>query len=99
MGVKKHPHPGKILFRDWMKRQGLTANALALALRVPSNRITAIIKGERAVTADTALRLGRYFNEEPELFLRLQFEYDLDKARKENGTQIDADVVAGGGRR
>ena len=62
MGVKIHPHPGKILAKDFLKRNRLSANALALALRVPANRITGIINGDRAVTADTALRLGRYFD-------------------------------------
>ena len=55
-----------------MKRAGLTTNALALALRVPSNRITEIVNGKRAVTAETALRLGRYFDEQPEEFLQWQ---------------------------
>ena len=99
MGERQNPHPGKILQREYMKRAGLTANALALALRVPSNRITEIVNGKRAVTAETALRLGRYFDEQPEEFLQWQLNYDLDQAKKEYSQQITADVVAGGGRR
>src|SRR5579872_4790682 len=59
-------HPGEILVEDFLKPLGLTVNALALALRVPSNRIYAIVEGERGVSPDTALRLGRYFGTGPE---------------------------------
>ena len=60
-------HPGQFLLDEFMQPHGLSANALATALHVPANRITSILKGQRAVTADTALRLGRYFGTTPEL--------------------------------
>jgi len=69
-------HPGQFLLDEFMEPHGLSANALATALHVPANRITAILKGQRAVTADTALRLGRYFGTTPELWLNLQKDYE-----------------------
>ena len=85
-------HPGKILAKEFLKPLGLSANALALALRVPANRITGIINGDRAVTADTALRLARYFETSPELWITMQTGHDLSKARAEIGKQIMAEV-------
>ena len=87
-------HPGTILAAEFMKPLNLSANALALALRVPANRITAIINGERAVSADTALRLARYFGTTPELWVTMQAGHDLSKARAEIGKQIAAEVRA-----
>jgi addiction module HigA family antidote len=84
-------HPGRILAREIAAR-GLTANALALKLRVPANRITGIIAGNRAISAETALRLGRYFRTGPELWMRLQADYDLAKAQQELGDKINAEV-------
>ena len=74
-------HPGLFLLTEFMQPHDLSANALANALHVPPNRITAILKGQRAVTADTALRLGRYFGTSPELWLNLQKDYELRAAR------------------
>jgi addiction module HigA family antidote len=65
---------------------------LALALRVPANRIQAIVNGQRAITADTALRLGQYFGTTPEFWINLQSVYELDKARREKLEQIRAEV-------
>jgi len=65
---------------------------LALALRVPANRIQAIVNGQRAITADTALRLGQYFGTTPEFWINLQSIYELDKARREKLEQIRAEV-------
>ena len=65
-------HPGEVLGEEFLKPLGLSANALALALRVPATRIGSIIKGERAVTADTALRLARFFGTSAEFWLNLQ---------------------------
>jgi addiction module HigA family antidote len=79
-------HPGRILARE------LAANALALKLRVPANRITGIVAGNRAISAETALRLGRYFRTGPELWMRLQADYDLAKANQELGKKIKAEV-------
>jgi addiction module HigA family antidote len=73
--------PGEILLEDFMEPRGLTTNKLARALRVPANRLTDIIRGGRALTSDTALRLGAYFGTSPSLWLNLQTEYDLRKTR------------------
>ena len=84
-------HPGKIL-ADELAETSLTANALAGRLGVPANRITAILKGQRGVTADTALRLARYFGTTPEFWLRLQQTYELRVAEIESGDEIKAQV-------
>jgi addiction module HigA family antidote len=76
-------HPGEILAEEFLKPLGLSAHALALALRVPANRITGIIKGQRAVSADSALRLARYFGTTPEFWINMQAGHDLTKARAE----------------
>jgi len=89
-------HPGEILAEEFLKPLGLSANALALALRVPANRITGIIKGRRAVSADTALRLARYFGTTPEFWINMQAGHDLSTARAELGKQIAAEVRAHG---
>jgi antitoxin HigA-1 len=85
-------HPGEVLGEEFLEPLGLSANALALALRVPATRIGSIIKGERAVTADTALRLARFFGTSAELWLNLQSMHDLTKAQRENGATIARDV-------
>jgi antitoxin HigA-1 len=85
-------HPGEVLGEEFLKPLALSANALALALRVPATRIGAIVKGERAVTADTALRLARFFGTSPEFWLNLQAMHDLTKARRETGAAIERDV-------
>jgi antitoxin HigA-1 len=85
-------HPGEVLGEEFLKPLGLSANALAMALRVPATRIGAIVKGERAVTADTALRLARFFGTSPEFWLGLQTMHDLTKARQELGRAIERDV-------
>lgn len=74
-------HPGEVLSEEFMRPLGLSANALARATRVPPNRISAIVKGDRGVTADTALRLGKAFGTTPDFWLNLQKQYDLDIAR------------------
>ena len=87
-------HPGEILREAFMIPLGLSANALARALSVPPNRITAIVAAEnpRAVTPDTALRLSRYFGTTPQLWLNLQQAYDLSAAIVHQGATIDAVV-------
>jgi antitoxin HigA-1 len=87
-------HPGEILREEFMKPLGLTANALALSLRVPATRIGDILRAEkpRAVSADTAIRLGRYFGTTPEFWLNLQTAYDLSLAIDEFGPAIERDV-------
>ena len=85
-------HPGEVLGEEFLRPLGISVNALAMALRVPATRIGAIVKGERAVTADTALRLARFFGTSPEFWMNLQAMYDLTKARRENGGKIERDV-------
>jgi antitoxin HigA-1 len=85
-------HPGEVLAEEFLKPLGLSMNALAIALRVPATRIGAIVKGERAVTADTALRLARFFGTSPEFWVNMQAMHDLTKARLENGTTIERDI-------
>ncbi len=84
-------HPGEIL-RGELEALGTSANALAKALAVPVNRITAILHGHRGVTADTALRLARYFGTTPQLWLNLQQTYDLRRAEIAVGRQIAKNV-------
>jgi addiction module HigA family antidote len=94
-------HPGEILREDYLVPLGLTANALAGALGVPANRITMLVREARSITADTALRLARYFRTTPELWLTLQAQYDLRVAEREVGVTIRRDIkprrVAKGG--
>ena len=85
-------HPGEVLSEEFLKPLGISVNALALALRVPATRIGAIAKGQRAVTADTALRLARFFGTSAEFWIGLQSTHDLTKARMESGPAIDRDV-------
>jgi addiction module HigA family antidote len=80
-------HPGEIL-ADELEEIGLTAAELARLLEVPANRISQIISGKRAITADTALRLARYFGTSPDLWMNLQKTYELDQARRELGDAI-----------
>lgn len=75
-------HPGEMLRAEFLGPHRLTANALANALHVPANRITAIVKGQRAITADTALRLSRFFGTSAEFWLNLQKDYELRTARE-----------------
>jgi addiction module HigA family antidote len=85
-------HPGEVLRRKFLEPLALSSHALAIALRVPANRISAIVKGERAVTADTALRLARYFGTSPEFWLNLQAKHDVATARAGSWPKILRDV-------
>lgn len=82
-------HLGEILNEEFLKPLNISANALALALRVPSNRIYAIIDRQRSISADTALRLGRYFGMSAEFWINLQAHYDLETAKEESGQEIE----------
>jgi addiction module HigA family antidote len=86
-------HPGRILAREMAARK-LTANSLALKLRVPSNRISEIVAERRGISPETALRLGRYFRTGPELWSRLQADYDLSEAERRLGKAIRREVEA-----
>ena len=85
-------HPGEVL-QDLLHQSGLTVNALAMALRVPANRIGAIVKGQRGITADTALRLGRYFGTSAQIWVNLQAKYDLAAAEDALGGVIEREVL------
>lgn len=85
-------HPGEILREEFMVPSGLSAHALSLALRVPATRLSEIVNCRRAISVDTALRLGRYFGTSPDLWLGLQAEYDLRVAERTLRPTIDRDV-------
>ncbi|MCZ2156538.1 MAG: HigA family addiction module antidote protein [Bryobacterales bacterium] len=85
-------HPGEVL-QDLLKESGLSINALALALRVPANRIGGIVKGQRGITADTALRLARYFGTSAQMWINLQSKYDLEAAEDALGSKIEQEVL------
>src|SRR5262245_35240266 len=80
--LPRNPHPGEILKEEFLVPMGLSQNALARALRVPPRRINEIILGKRAITADTALRLARYFGLSDRFFLGLQGDYELMEQRR-----------------
>ncbi len=86
-------HPGRTLAAELVAR-GLTAGALALKLRVPANRLSDIVRGQRAISPETALRLGRYFGTGAQFWMNLQANYDLAIARQEMGAIIDREVEA-----
>lgn len=84
--------PGEMLTEEFLKPLGISQNQLALEIRVPANRIGQIIRGIRAITPDTALRLSRYFGNSPEFWLNLQQAWDLSKARRESAKEIEEQV-------
>ena len=86
--VKYNPHPGEILDEEFLQPLGLSQKALAEAIGVPSNRINAIVRGTRNISADTDLRLARYFGLSTGFWLRLQQTYDLMEAQKKAGAEI-----------
>jgi len=85
-------HPGETLREDFMKPLGLSANRLAINLRVPAARIGEIIHGRRSISADTALRLARYFGMSPRFWINLQANYDLEVAQDVIGDRIADEV-------
>ena len=85
-------HPGEILLEDFMKPMGVSINRLARDVVVPPGRISAIVNGKRAITADTALRLGKYFGVLPQTWLGLQAEYDLRIALRVVGDEVEKRV-------
>jgi len=86
--------PGEILLEEFMRPLGVSINALSRDIDVPPNRISEIVRGKRAITADTALRLGRYFGVSPEIWLDLQSDYDLRVAQRTIWPEIEARVRA-----
>ena len=85
----KNPHPGEILKEEFLDEIGISQNALAKAIDVPANRINEIVRGRRGITADTDLRLARYFELSEGYWLRLQNSYDMMEVRRESMRQID----------
>ena len=83
-------HPGEVLMEDFIEGFGITQNKLAVSIGVPPRRINEIVHGKRAITADTALRLGRYFGVEAQFWLNLQTRYELELAQDRVAEQIAA---------
>lgn len=83
-------HPGEVLMEDFINGFGITQNKLAVSIGVPPRRINEIVHGKRAITADTALRLGRYFGIDPQFWLNLQTHYELELAEDRVAEQIAA---------
>lgn len=91
--IKQDPiHPGEVLLEDFMKSLEITQYALAKAINVPARRINEIVHGNRAITADTALRLGKYFGVNPQSWMNLQSHYDLEMAQRNLGDKLDKEV-------
>jgi len=86
-------HPGEILNEEFLKPMGLSQNQLALAIKVPPRRINEIVQGKRRITADTALRLAKYFDMSPQFWLGLQMDYDLDIAADNLSKKLDSEVA------
>lgn len=86
-------HPGRLLKRELTAR-ALSANRLALAIGVPSGRVTDILNGRRAISADTAVRLGRYFGNRPQFWMDLQGQYDIAVVERDRGREITRRVQA-----
>ena len=94
MSKKKMPplHPGEVLFEEFLKPMGLSQNRLALDIRVPARRINEIVQGKRRITADTALRLAKYFNMSARFWLGLQIDYDLDVSEDKLADRLDKEI-------
>jgi addiction module HigA family antidote len=86
----KNPHAGDILKYEFLEELAMSQNAIARAIKVPPNRIHAIVKGDRRITADTDLRLCRYFGLSEGYFLRLQNSYELMEAKRKLGEQLNS---------
>jgi len=85
-------HPGEVLLEEFLKPMGLSQNHLAIKIRVPARRINEIVLRKRRITADTALRLSKFFGTSARFWLGLQMDYDLDKASDELAERIEHDV-------
>jgi addiction module HigA family antidote len=86
-------HPGEVLLEEFLKPMGISQNHLAVKISVPAHRINEIVLGKRRVTADTALRLARYFGTSAKFWLGLQMDYDLDVAADALGTRLEREVL------
>jgi addiction module HigA family antidote len=85
-------HPGEILLEDFMKPMGISINRLARDIAVPPGRVSAIVNGKRAITADTAFRLARYFGTSPDVWMGLQTDYELRIAQRTIGAEVEKRV-------
>jgi addiction module HigA family antidote len=85
-------HPGEILQKEFLEPMGISQNKLAMALHVPARRINEIVLGKRGITADTALRLARYFRMSPQFWLGLQMDYELDVAEDAIEQKIEEEI-------
>jgi len=95
MKKKLHPvHPGEVLLEEFLKPMGISQNRLALNMGVPARRINEIVLGKRGITADTALRLAKFFGTSAELWLGLQSQYDLDVTSEALGERLNHEVRA-----
>lgn len=95
MATKLSPvHPGEVLLEEFLEPSGLSQYRLAKDISVPPRRINEIVHGKRSVTADTALRLARYFRTTPRFWLNLQAQYDLDVETDRLGNRLDNEVTA-----
>ena len=86
-------HPGEVLLEDFLKPMGISQYRIAKNINVPPRRINEIVHGKRAITADTALRLGIFFGMEEQFWLNLQSHYDLELARMKSGKRLKAEVA------
>lgn len=86
-------HPGEVLREDFLDPMGITAYRLAKATGMPIQRVSAIVNQKRSISADTALRLGRFFGVEPQWWMNMQAYFDLETARRELGERLDAEVM------
>ena len=84
--------PGEILAEEFLKPMGISQYRLARDIGVPPRRINEVVKGQRAITADTALRLGRYFRMSPQFWLNLQTHYDLEREQERLGQRLEREV-------
>ena len=90
---KLHPvHPGEVLLEEFLKPMGLSQNRLAISIGVHARRVNEIVLGKRRVTADTALRLSRFFGTSPQFWMGLQSDYDLDVAQDSLGERLQMEV-------
>ena len=95
MRKKLHPvHPGEVLLEEFLKPMGISQNRLALNIGVPARRINEIVLGKRSITADTALRLAKFFGTSAEFWLGLQAQYDLDVTAEALGERLELEVKA-----